>query len=456
MAEDELWIEYVPLSKLKEWERNPKLHAEEDISDSIDTYGFTDPITLDEASGKIVSGMGRRNVLLRKHKEGEDPPDKVKIAGDGTWLVPVIRGNSFKDKEAVESYLLTVNRLVEKGGWNENLLENMVEQLRPIGFDIVERAKEIIDSHPVETPNIGPPPQVDISKPSTPTQTSAEIEGTDFEDVPGVLRGVWDINEVIVFPIENQYGIPHLREDMLLEELPSPIKTWAGQTVTPDDGSSWYLFSYGAAPTRGIPYSRTIICWFTHDSHIETWWNAPSYRVGQMLRSGLQVAVVPDVSIWEAIEIDGVWYDTPPALQIYAVYRAQWLGRFFQEAGLKVIPRFEYFLPQCREFSMLGVPVGAPVMATQLHTKLVEDDPRIKQALIEGVEKFRPGQLLVYASEKGANIVDDCKLPCEVVIVPTVKRVAKPKESYKETDPYLIELRKRKKGRERTKSTGGK
>jgi hypothetical protein len=105
---------------------------------------------------------------------------------------------------------------------------------------------------------------------------------------------------------------------------------------------------------------------------------------------------------------------------------------------------------------MLGVPIGAPVLATQLHTGFEDEHiPRIKESLKLGIEEFKPRQLLVYASEKGANIVDECRLPCEIIIVPTVKKLAKPKESYKETDPHLLELRKRKRGFERTKTTGG-
>jgi hypothetical protein len=177
-----------------------------------------------------------------------------------------------------------------------------------------------------------------------------------------------------------------------------------------------------------------------------------------MLTLGVKTIIVPDFSLYDKVEMkDGRWINTPKATLIYQVYRAQWMGRFFQEVGFDVIPRFEYFFPHMREFSMAGVPVGSHVIATQLHTGFDDEHiPLIKESLKLGVEKFKPQQFLFYVSDRGAEIVNDCKLPCEVVMVHTIKKFAKPKDSYKVTDPYLKELRRRGgKGFERAKTTGG-
>ena len=184
MRENELWIEYIPLSKLKEWPRNPKRHADEDIDASIDEFGFTDPITIDETSGKMVAGHGRLNRLVAKHKAGMDIPENIKIAADGEWLAPVIRGNSFADSDAIERYLLTVNRLVEKGGWNEELLAVMVEQLQPTGFDIVAEAEDLLAG----LPRPDDIPKIKVEEPKLPPETSENENKSDpsidFEDLP--------------------------------------------------------------------------------------------------------------------------------------------------------------------------------------------------------------------------------------------------------------------------------
>jgi hypothetical protein len=133
---------------------------------------------------------------------------------------------------------------------------------------------------------------------------------------------------------------------------------------------------------------------------------------------------------------------------MYAIYQAQWLGRFMQEAGLKIIPRFEYFLPEVREFSLLGIPKKPPTLATQLHTGFADEHiPRIKESLLEGLKLLEPGQFLVYVSERGGKIIEDIGNDLatdEVIVLPTAKKVRRGTRA--ETDPYLRELRRRKRG----------
>jgi hypothetical protein len=119
-----------------------------------------------------------------------------------------------------------------------------------------------------------------------------------------------------------------------------------------------------------------------------------------------------------------------------------------QDAGVKIVPRFEYFLPEVRDFALIGVPKNSPTLATQLHTSITDETiPRIKDSLIKGLDIIRPGQFLVYASEKGEEILNDIRqdLPVqELIVLPNAKRVRRPPDSWKEEDPYLLKLRKMK------------
>ena len=56
-------IEYVPLDQLKKAPRNPKAHSD-DIKTSIGRFGYVEPIVVDERTGCIVAGHGRREALL--------------------------------------------------------------------------------------------------------------------------------------------------------------------------------------------------------------------------------------------------------------------------------------------------------------------------------------------------------------------------------------------------------
>lgn len=115
--ETELWIEYVPLTTLQRWPRNPKEHDLGLLHGSFGRHGFVEPIIVDENSGRIVAGHGRLDTLQQLKASGKEPPRKVK-AKDGEWLVPIVRGNRWENPEDAESYLITSNRSVELGGWN--------------------------------------------------------------------------------------------------------------------------------------------------------------------------------------------------------------------------------------------------------------------------------------------------------------------------------------------------
>ena len=119
-----------------------------------------------------------------------------------------------------------------------------------------------------------------------------------------------------------------------------------------------------------------------------------------------------------------------------------------QEAGLKVVPRFEYFLPETRDFSLLGIPHKPPTLSTQLHTGFEDEHiPLIKESLKSGLKLLEPGCFLVYVSERGGSIINDIRdeLPVgELVVLPTAKKVRR--GSRAEADQYLLELRKRKRG----------
>lgn len=92
-------IEYLPLSELRAWPRNPKAHNIQAIHDSFQRFGFVSAIIIDEKTGRIVAGHGRLEALLAMAKRGEQPPNRIQVRhADNEWLVPVIRGLSFESE----------------------------------------------------------------------------------------------------------------------------------------------------------------------------------------------------------------------------------------------------------------------------------------------------------------------------------------------------------------------
>jgi ParB-like chromosome segregation protein Spo0J len=124
-------IEYVALSKLERWPRNPKTHDLEQLDKSVERFGFVQPLLVDENTGKLIAGHGRLDTLLAMKAGGKPAPERVQDKG-GDWLVPVVRGVAFKDEREAEAYLIADNRLVEIGGWDEDVLKAILDDLGTI------------------------------------------------------------------------------------------------------------------------------------------------------------------------------------------------------------------------------------------------------------------------------------------------------------------------------------
>lgn len=133
---DELRIEYVPLEEVRRWPRNPKLHDDAALERSLQRHGFVAPLLQDERTQKLVAGHGRLTALESLRAAGEAPPARVRVDAKGRWLVPVVRGVSFATAADAEAYLLADNRLVEAGGWDQDLLREIVRDLDSSGMEL--------------------------------------------------------------------------------------------------------------------------------------------------------------------------------------------------------------------------------------------------------------------------------------------------------------------------------
>lgn len=124
-------IDYVPLSDVTEATRNPKGHDDILIADSITTFGYIEPVQLDERTGRLIAGHGRLDNLRQMESKGGEPPDGIQVDDSGAWLLPVVRGWASRDDAHAEAALLTLNRGVERGGWNDAgvaaILQDLVE-----------------------------------------------------------------------------------------------------------------------------------------------------------------------------------------------------------------------------------------------------------------------------------------------------------------------------------------
>ena len=116
----DLTVEALPVSALKPYANNPRTHTKKQIrqiAQSIETFGWTNPILID-ADGGVIAGHGRLAAAGRL----------------GLETVPVIRieGMSAAQKRA---YVIADNRLAELAGWDDALLAVEMQGLINIDLD---------------------------------------------------------------------------------------------------------------------------------------------------------------------------------------------------------------------------------------------------------------------------------------------------------------------------------
>lgn len=135
-------LKTLALSELRPDPANPKHHALASIEASLRRFGLGAPFVIDDRTGLLSSGHGRREALLAMRARGEPPPAGVDVRLEGEaeeWIVPAETWTSADDREA-HAFLVAANRLTEQGGWNAPHLNRILEILGPsrlagVGFD---------------------------------------------------------------------------------------------------------------------------------------------------------------------------------------------------------------------------------------------------------------------------------------------------------------------------------
>lgn len=123
----DLRVELVDIDELPDALVNPKGHDIAAIVASIRHYGVVEPSVLDERTGRLLAGHGRRDALRWMRENAEDPPRGVVVStAGGGWLAPVVRGFSTSSDEEAQAYVVASNRLTERGGWINDLLAEVL------------------------------------------------------------------------------------------------------------------------------------------------------------------------------------------------------------------------------------------------------------------------------------------------------------------------------------------
>ncbi len=116
----DLQIETISVSTLKPYQRNPRTHTRKQvrqISESIETFGWTNPVLIDDEGG-VIAGHGRL--------------EAAKLLG--IQSVPTIRLENMSEAQK-RAYVIADNKLAENAGWDSELLAIDLQALIEIDLD---------------------------------------------------------------------------------------------------------------------------------------------------------------------------------------------------------------------------------------------------------------------------------------------------------------------------------
>ena len=157
----DLEVVYLPIEDLKPYKGNPRTHSTKQIrqiSQSIETFGFTNPILLDDDRG-IIAGHGRL--------------EAAKLLG--MYQVPTICLSHMSEAQR-RAYIIADNKLAENAGWDHDLLSiefsylselDLEFDLSVTGFETAEIDIFLEDKGKSQNPEeeqIPEPPEIPITQ----------------------------------------------------------------------------------------------------------------------------------------------------------------------------------------------------------------------------------------------------------------------------------------------------
>lgn len=167
------------------------------------------------------------------------------------------------------------------------------------------------------------------------------------------------------------YGIPALRPDTC-------------------DVDNWISFNF--VRTCEEPEIHGVH-FFIDDYQFNRVWTQPDTYVPRLKQ--FQAVCTPDFSTYT---------DFPKAIQVYNHYRKHWLGAYWQQNGIRVIPTISWSDRRSYEWCFDGEPVGGYVAVSSVGTQI---NPTARKLFIDGyremMRRLQPSAVIMYGS-----VPDDC------------------------------------------------
>lgn len=174
-----------------------------------------------------------------------------------------------------------------------------------------------------------------------------------------------------IFDGVGEYGIPQIKP------------------VTELDVNFWLGFNYVKSTKKITP--KTGVHFFLDDPQFERVWNSPNQYIKYLKK--FAAVLSPDYSMY---------LDFPKAVSVYNHYRKHWLGAYWQEHGLTVIPTISWMDKDSYEWCFDGEPEGGIVAVSNVGCmKNKEARKFFEDGYNEMLTRLQPKEVLFYAHSFG-------------------------------------------------------
>lgn len=417
------------------YDKNPRVGDVDEIAKSLQANGMFKPLIVNKRDNQILAGnhtylaarkLGWKEVLVAYVDVDDDAAKRIVLADNRTSDLGAY------DLDALSDLLRSLPDATVGTGYNDEELAELLNDVEETTEDLAETLEDVEEDNEraASTPTVdaGTLDDDDVSSGedamdlARPGVRTTDPEAGPLETASEKLGGVVQLEppqNTRKFPGVGEWGIPALREDMLMtfDELPDDLDSWAGSATKNWPHDNWWLYNYGIDSTAGMKdISKVIVSFYTWDQYIDKWWVDTDKQVTRLLNSGIKYMLTPNYSMpTEQAAVE--W--------LFNLYRSRWVGRYAQEAGIKVIPDItgpDGELDWLVKHVLGTLPKNLPMVALQLQTIDYDTVTGGKEHLLAQLraifDVLNPQGLLLYAGPQGRELMPEFVpegLPVKVV-----------------------------------------
>lgn len=263
----------------------------------------------------------------------------------GLTKVPCIRADDLTD-EQVKAFRLADNKVSELATWDENKLNI---ELEDINLDMSEFGFEL------------------------PNMESEPLELDDNED--GSYYG--DERERTF----DAYNLGLVDDDSLTNDF------WQMPTIKKTDFIPNDLIGFNYAKTS--ERKDVGVHFYVDDYQFERVWNKPQDYTSILF--DYDCILTPDFSLY---------MDMPMPMKIWNTYRSRFIGAYYQNEGITVIPTISWAEPATYEFCFKGIEKGGVVSISTIGVKQDSDALKVwRDGVTEMIRQIEPQTILIYGGK---------------------------------------------------------